>query len=152
MILDRLNTFADNVALSTGGTGRQVVGDQIDLRLTASNLGAGRPLYVVIAVTQTFTSGGAATVDFEVVSDATAALATDGSSTRHLTTGARALAGLTAGTILLSVALPQDVTYERFLGVVANVGTAALTAGRIDAFLTYGPPDGAWRSYADASN
>jgi hypothetical protein len=152
MELDRLNTFADNVALSTAATGRQVIGDQIDMRLVAQNIGAGRPAYIYGVVTQAFTSGGAATVDFEVVSDATAALATDGSSTRHLSTGAIPVAQLTAGRVILSVALPQGAPlYERFLGIVANVATAALTAGRVDFYLTYDPPD-AWQSYPDAVN
>lgn len=151
MILDTLNTLASRVALATAGTGRQVIADQIDLRLVASNIGAGKPVYIVVQVNNAVTSGGAATVDFEVVSDATAALATDGSSTRHLSTGPLALAALGANRFVLVAALPQTGNYERFLGLVANVGTAALTGGTVSAFLTYDPPD-AWVSSPDASN
>jgi hypothetical protein len=34
------------------------------------------------------------------------------------------------------------VPYEQFLGILQNVGTAALTAGKINAFLTLDPPAG----------
>jgi hypothetical protein len=148
MILSELDEFADATALSTSGTGRQLVGDVIDLSV-ARDIGMGAPLYFVLQVVTAFTSGGAATVQFELASDAQAAIATDGTATEHFTSSAFALASLTANAILAIVPIPlEGPVYERYLGVVANVGTAALTAGSVNAFLTANPPK--WKAYADA--
>jgi len=149
MILDERTEIADALALGTSGTGRQLVGDQIDLGDAVRDVGTGYPLYVVIQVDTAVTSGGNATVDFEIVSDNAAAIAVDGSATNHASTGAIAKATLVAGYKTV-IALPQGNDYEQFLGVVANVGTAALTAGKVNVFLTQEPS--AWRAYADAVN
>lgn len=149
MILDERTEIADATALSTSGTGRALVGDQIDLSSATRDVGTGEPLYMVIQVDTAVTSGGSATVDFEIVSDASASIATDGSATNHASTGAIAKATLVAGYKTV-IALPQGNTYEQFLGVLANVGTAALTAGKVNIFLTQDPAN--WRAYADATN
>lgn len=135
MILDERNEFADATALGTSGTGRQLVGDVIDLGSDGKDIGNGEPLYLVIQVDTAVTSDGSATVAFELASDAQAAIATNGTATVHYTSATIAKAALTAGVIVAAVALPNG-TYERYLGILANVGTAALTAGKINAFLT----------------
>lgn len=147
MILDERNEFADATALSTSGTGRALVGDVIDLGATSSDIGNGEPLYLVIQVDTAVTSGGSATVSFELASDASASIATDGTASVHFATAAIAKASLTAGTVVAAVALPQG-TYERYLGILANVGTAALTAGKVNAFLTHDVSK--WVATADA--
>lgn len=86
MILDERNEFADATALSTAATGRALVGDVIDLGATSSDIGNGQPLYLVIQVDTDVTSAGAATVSFELASDASASIATDGSATVHAVT------------------------------------------------------------------
>lgn len=135
MILDERNEFADATALDTGGTGRVLVGDVIDLGATSSDIGNGQPLYAVIQVDTAVTSGGSATVSFEIASDAQAAIAVDGTATVHAVTAAIPKASLVAGYLVAAVALPIG-SYERYLGIIQNVGTAALTAGKINAFLT----------------
>ncbi len=135
MILDERNEFADAAALSTSGTGRALVGDVIDLGSTASDIGNGQDLYAVIQVDNAVTSDGAATVSFELASDAQAAIATDGSATVHFATAAIPKATLVEGYLVAAVKLPLG-TYERYLGILQNVGTAALTAGKVNAFLT----------------
>ena len=62
MILDERNEFADATALGTSGTGRQLVGDVIDLGAVSGNLGEGEEVCVVISVDTAVTSAGAATV------------------------------------------------------------------------------------------
>ncbi len=80
MILDKLNMFADAQALPTAGTGTYNVGDQLDLG-DVRDIGRGRPpLYLVIEVLQAVTSGGSATVQFELVSDSQTPPRTDGTS------------------------------------------------------------------------
>lgn len=146
MILDERNEFADATALSTVGTGRGLVGDVIDLGAASRDIGAGADLYLVVSVDTDVTSGGSATVSFELASDAQAAIATDGTATVHAASAAIAKATLVAGYKWV-VCLPAGAVYERYLGVIANVGTAALTAGNISAFLTADAAN--WRAYAD---
>ena len=147
MIIDSRGEFADAETLATA-TGRALVGDVVDLGAASRDVGEGETLYLVVQVDTAVTSAGSATVDFELVSDAAAAIATDGSATVHASTGAIGKADLTAG-YQRAIALPQG-TYERYLGVISNVGAAALTAGKVNAFLTKNPKG--WTAYADATN
>lgn len=148
MILDELCEFADATALSTAATGRALVGDVMPLTV-ARDIGAAEPIYLVIQVDTSVTSGGAATVSLELSSDAQAAIAVDGTASVHFATKAFTIAQLVAGQVLAIIALPMEgVAYETFLGIVQNVATAALTAGKINAFLTRNPAK--YKSYPDA--
>jgi hypothetical protein len=147
MILDERNEFADATALSTSGTGLQLVGDVIDTG--GDGINDVESLYLMVTVDTAVTSGGAATVEFQLVSDAQAAIAVDGSATVHYKSAAIPKASLTAGATAVEVAIPKG-QYERYVGIVANVGTAALTAGKVNAFLT--PNVNTWKAFADAVN
>lgn len=153
MILDSLEEFADATALSTAGTGLALVGNVMDLGAPPTgsvfrDVGNGRPVYLVIGVDTAVTSGGAATVAFSLASDAQAAIAVDGSATIHFVTAAIPKATLIAGYRVAVIALPwEGVAYERYLGILQDVGTAALTAGKINAFLTLDPA--VWKAYTD---
>lgn len=145
MILDKRNEFCDAVALNTGAAGTYLVGDQIDLGV-ARDMGNGEPMYLVITVDTLPTSGGSATAQFQLASDASASIATDGSASVHLQTKAFAISEMAAGTMLAAIALPlEGVAYERYLGVLQVTGTAAFTAGKINAFLTHDVAK--WKSY-----
>ncbi len=140
MLMDARTLFAEEVAIG-GSTGRRLVGDVIDLS-NARDIGVS-DIWIVIICTTDLTSGGSATVTFEVASDAQAAIATDGSATVHLATADTDYATIDAGERILVSRLPVEATgkpYERYLGILANVSTAALTAGKISAFLTMDPP------------
>lgn len=140
MIMDARTLFAEEVAIG-GSTGRRLVGDVIDLS-NARDIGLS-DIWLVIICTTDFTSGGSATVQFELVSDAQAAIAVDGSATEHLVTSDMDYSGIDAGDRILVSRLPVEASgapYERYLGIIANVSTAALTAGKISAFLTMDPP------------
>lgn len=150
MILDSRNEFADAVAVNTGAAGTYLVGSQIDLG-AANNVGAISDLYLVIQVQTAVAAGLNGTLEFVLASDSTAAIATDGSATAHFKTGAiPSGAGIAAGTVLACVAVPQGFTYERYLGILQTTGTAAATAGAIDAFLTNDPAR--WVSYDSPSH
>lgn len=145
MILDKRNEFCDATALNTGGAGTYLVGDQIDLG-TARDVGNGEPMYLVITVDTLPTSGGSATAQFALASDASASIATDGSATVHLQTKAFAISEMAAGQVLAAIALPMEgVAYERYLGILQTTGTAAFTGGKINAFLTHDVAK--WKSY-----
>jgi len=145
MILDKRNEFCDATALNTGGAGTYLVGDQIDLG-AARDVGNGEPVYLVITVDTLPTSGGSATAQFQLASDASASIATDGSASVHLETKAFTNAQMAAGTVLAAIALPMEgVAYERYLGILQVTGTAAFTGGKINAFLTHDVAK--WKSY-----
>lgn len=146
MILDKRNEFADATALGTSGTGRQLVGDVVDLGNDGINEVDHIEFYV--QVDTAVTSGGSATVSFELVSDAQAAIAVDGSATVHFASAAIPKAALTAGTFPVKVKLPKG-QYERYLGIIANVGTAALTAGKVSSGLT--PLVPTWKAFDSPS-
>lgn len=145
MILDKRNEFCDATALNTGGAGTYLIGDQIDLG-AARDVGNGQPVYLVITVDTLPTSGGSATAQFSLASDASASIATDGSASVHLQTKAFAISEMAAGTVLAAIALPMEgVAYERYLGILQTTGTAAFTGGKINAFLTHDVAK--WKSY-----
>lgn len=153
MILDERTEFCDATALNTGAAGSYLIGDVIDLGLlfnstVGDNMGIiGEDLYFIVQVDTAVTSGGAATVQFHLCSDAQAAIATDGSATYHFSSAAIGKATLIAGYQAVMVKLPAG-TYERYLGVLQTTGTAALTAGAVSAFLT--PVPAKWTAKPDA--
>lgn len=150
MIMDELNEFCDATALNTGGAGTYLLGDVMDLGSvgTLKDIGNGRPVYLVLQVATTATSGGSATGNFQLASDSTANLAT--SPTVHAQSGAIAVATLVAGYRIGVWSLPVEKRYERYLGILQVTAVAAFTAGAIDAFLTLDPPG--WYAPPDATN
>lgn len=156
MITDKLTTFAMGESVANAA-GIDLIGDVIDLE-DLRDIGTGVSLYLVIQChTAIITGGTAGTISFAIASDAQAAIATDGSATVHAATGTfvtddAALNDLNIGTVILKVALPMEgvETYERYLGILATVGTTTVTAGAIDAFLT--TDVSRWKAYADGTN
>lgn len=145
MWLDERNEFCDATALNTGGAASYLVGDVIDLTV-ARDIGNGQAdLWLIIQVDTTATSGGSATGQFHLCSDAQAAIAVDGSATYHYSGPAIAVATLVAGYQVAAVPIPRG-TFERYLGIVQTTAVAAFTAGKINAFLTVDP--GKWTAYA----
>jgi len=58
---------------------------------------------------------------------------------------------LTAGTNLAKVVIPMEGNeYERYVGLVQVTGTAAFTAGVVDAFLTLNPAG--WKAVPEGAN
>jgi hypothetical protein len=152
MIHDELTEFLDATALNTGGAGTYLIGDVIDLGAsggTLKDIGNGRSLYWVVQISTTATSGGSATGNLQLASDAQAAIATDGSATVHAQTGAIAVATLVAGYRRV-FPLPVEKRYERYVGVLQVTATAAFTAGAVDSFLTLDPPG--WYAAPDGTN
>lgn len=157
MILDARNEFADAVALNTGAAGTYLLGNQIDLGVTPAPgpVGAVDDMYLVITVDTGITAGSAGTVQFQLASDDSASIATNGTATVHAMTAAFATGtgtgtgALKAGTTLAVIEMPKAFNYERYLGVLQVTGTAAITAGKINAFLTADPT--VWAAYDSPS-
>lgn len=158
MILDERTEFADAASVAAAA-GTALIGDVIDLTV-ARNLGGGpKSIYFVITTdTEIITGGSAGTIKFQLVSDAQAAIATDGTATVHYDSGtfvtddaAANDTQMNAGGVICCVALPgEGRVYERYLGVLAIIATTTVTAGKINAFLTLDPTP--WKAYADAVN
>lgn len=157
MILDERTEFCDAQTLNTGAAATYNIGDQVDLGLAGrAPTSPGDHLYLVIQVATGITAGSAGTVQFQLVSDDTATPATNGTQsihvqTRAFTTGTgTGTTTLRPGTVLAVVQVPlEGVVYERYLGVQQVTGTAAITAGAVDVFLT--PSPAVWKAY-DAPN
>jgi len=139
--MDKRTEFASAVAMA-GGTGYQLVGDVIDLE-NVRDIGNSFPAWLVIQCTTAFGSAGAADVQFILASDAAAAIATDGSATEHLASPTLNFDDFTAGDMIFQGIIPIESAasvYERYVGILCNVTTAALNAGAINAFITLQPP------------
>ena len=150
MIFDERTEFLDATALNAGAAGTYLIGDVIDLE-DVRDIGQGQPVYLVISVdTAVDSAGDGVTVTFTLASDAQAAIATDGSATQHLTTGAIDQADLGAGAQFIYTLPMEGPAYERYLGILQTSGSEAATAGAISAFLTMDPTG--WKAYPDAVN
>lgn len=134
MILDERAEFADATAANTGAAASYLVGDVIDLG-AADQMGDVDDLILVIQVDTAFTSGGSNTTQFHLASDAQAAIAVDGTATYHWSSPAIAVASLIAGYYIARVPMPKSTSYEQYLGILQTTAVAALTAGKINAFL-----------------
>lgn len=144
-IMDTSLEFCDAVDVS-GATGSALIGDVVDMG-RAQELGDGYQLHLVISVSTAF-AGGA--TQFTLASDDSASVATDGSATEHVKTGALAAAALPAGaTIILPLPMGQPYA-ERYLGLFVTRSGSTVSAGGVNAYLTMDPPQ--WRSYPDAVN
>ena len=146
MILDERTEFCDATALNTGAAGSYLIGDVVDLSV-ARDLGGDRALYLVVTVDTAATSGGSATGQFNLVTDDNASLS---SPTVVASSRAVPVASMTAGATLFAVQLPMEGTaYERYIGIQQVTGTAAFTAGKVNAFLTMDVAR--WKAYDSPS-
>jgi len=144
MIVDSRTEIADAVSVAAAA-GTALIGSQIDLGAAGQEIGNGQPLYLIITVDTSIITGGAAgTVNFVLASDASAAVATDGTATEHwrsqdYVTDDAALNDLDAGDRIV-VPLPSgEPAYERYLGLLCVTATTTTTAGKINAFLSVDP-------------
>jgi hypothetical protein len=158
MIFDSRLEIADAATLDTSGAATKNLTNVIDLGTNALNptrdIGNGEPVYLVGTVDTDITSGGTATLQFQLASSANSTVETNGTQTVHVQTpvvtvpaSANAATRTKAGSVICCLALPQGIDYKQYLTVQSVVGTAALTAGKVNFFLTADPTQ--WRAYSD---
>lgn len=140
MYMDRQNLFSAAQAITS--TGDTASTDIIDLGSTR-DVGVGGPLEVIVVIDTTFTSGGAGTLDIKLQTDTSSGF---GSAVTLASTGATALASLTAGAAIARFKVPRGTL--RYLRLVYTVATAAMTAGAVTAGISIGRQD--TTVYADA--
>jgi hypothetical protein len=129
MILDIQEQFSS--AQSIVSAAGDVVSTNIYDTGAAADVGVGEEIYLVTRLGAAVTSGGAATVQVVLQTADDAAFSTN--LTEFPQSGALALAALTANTEISKQRLP--IGLRRYLRVVYRIGTAATTAGTVDAFL-----------------
>lgn len=148
MIMDSRLEFCDATALNTGGAATYLLGNVVDLGNVTQDIGNGESTFLVISV-DTLPVSATGTIDLQLASDAQAAIATDGSATVHLRTGARLAAAMPVGPLFMAE-LPTEYRYERYLGILQTTAVAAFSAGKINAYITL--DKSLWTAYADATN
>ena len=119
-------------------TATAVSTNTIDLSVNR-DIGAGEDIYAVFGVDVSAAVAGAATVSFEVISAADAALTAG--VTVLASSGAIPKADLVAGRAPISIPIPQSALTslpigQRYLGVRYTVATGPLTAGSFTANIT----------------
>lgn len=124
-------------------TASAVSTNTIDLGVNR-DLAPGKQLYAVFQVDTTVTAAGAATVNFQVITSAAAALTSPAVVAQ---TDAIGKAELAAGRKLIGVPIAPSVLAanpngQRYLGVQYTVGTGPLTAGAFTCYITDTLPPG----------
>lgn len=139
MILDGLLVFCGTVSAGNvlagqlvTATGSTLSTNSIDMAPNArgsnqtSDIGLGNMLSIEISILQTLTSGGAATVQFQLVQADNSALSTNLEVIAE--TGVMAYTLLTAGTVMPLVwDSGAPLTPRRYVGMRVNIATAVLT-------------------------
>ncbi|VVE77399.1 Bbp16 family capsid cement protein [Pandoraea sputorum] len=124
MILDTLLNFSAAQAPTT-------VGDTASTNVVdtgaAHDEGIGENMFLLALINTAFTSGGAGTLQVVLQTSPDNSTWTDAEMS-----GALALASLTAGTM---VRLRLPIGLQRYLRVAYRIGTAAMTAGAVSAYL-----------------
>ncbi|WP_058545815.1 Bbp16 family capsid cement protein [Pseudomonas fluorescens] len=129
MITDKLNTFSNGQAVTASAASTDVLDlGPLTHGNTRRDIGAGEPIYLVVAALTTATAGGAATTNIQLQTS-------DDNSTwvTLFDSGSLALSALTAGARPVQVAVPRGV--RRYLRVNYIIGTGPLTAGSFFAGL-----------------
>jgi hypothetical protein len=98
---------------------------------TGRDLGGGERIWLVIDYTTAVTSGGSATLDWQLITSASSTLSTP---TTIIDFTAIAYTTFTKGYRQI-MGLPRSTLYLQWLGLQVVVGTAAVTAGAVVAWL-----------------
>ncbi len=121
-------------------TATEVAASSNVVNWSASDLemGAGEPLWLNIRMgTEALLSSGSATLTVALKRETDGTIDTD--STTVWTTPVLAIAGLTAGAWIMRMPLPYNIDEDAFMGLLYTVGTATVSAGKVDAWIDHGP-------------
>lgn len=145
MIIDKELQFADGTWAPTA-TGDNISTNILDTAPLGGvpnvnggrDFGQGENMYLAITVKTAVTSAGAATVEFRLRTDSAINLTT--APVDLASTGLIGKATLVAGyQYFMKMPSANAQAYKRYIGVNANIGTAALTAGAFECELVKDP-------------
>lgn len=164
MILDALLQF-DNAASLAIGAGTQASTNVIDLGITSgipssANGGGARDIGIgddpamklLVQVTTTFTSGGAATLAVALQGAVDNGGGAPAAFSTWWTSPTYALATLNAGSRLLDMDMPRPpdgIAIPRYLRLLYTVGTTNFTAGNVSSYIVLDRDD---QPYASTDN
>ena len=150
MILDDRCELCTALALNAGAVGTYNLGDVIDTQgqaIGAANTARALPgAYLVVLMSTSATSGGAATAQFRLVSDDISPPSTS-TPVVHAGSGPIGLATLTAGRQVFCISCESLQGAKRYLGLHQITAGAAFTGGAVSIFFTSDPST--WRATAD---
>lgn len=124
MYIDKENLFSDAQALTTTAASTNLIDLGVDRDIGTTNI------RFRVQVDTTFQSTAGSTCTIALQTDSTSAFS---SATTLFTSAAIAKASMTAGALLVDVAVPRGT--ERYLRAYYTVATADFTAGALTAFL-----------------
>lgn len=164
MIIDKRLEFCSNTALNTGAAANTyTIGDQVDLaeqplsalgyqQVDIGNGDAAMLLVIQVGATGISVASSTGNVSFQLVSADDAALTSNpvtmlqSASFATSTTSGNANGVLAPNTVLFVGRIPT-AEYRRYLGIRHFVGTTAINAGTLRAFLVEDAPR--WKAYQD---
>jgi hypothetical protein len=149
-IFDAMLELDDALDLSTH-TATEVEASTNVINWTQSDLemGAGEPLWLNVQVETAFASSGSATLTVALKRETDGTIDTD--STTIWSTNAIPVASLTAGYWIIRQPLPYNVDEDAYTGLLYTIGTAAMSAGTVNAWIDSGPQS-SYNTQVSASN
>ena len=134
MILDNQTLLSNQQAITATAASTNVIDLGPINAGIVRDIGNGKPIPILVQVTENFTAGGAATLTVALQTDDNAAFSSP--KTVHVT-AAIALADLKAGKQITLDYIPRG-TNERFLRLNYTVVTGPMTAGKVHAGVLFG--------------
>ena len=137
MYIDSDLEFADGLTFAAATTGSVAAHDcTSDINLAAADRLEGEPLYLVILVTTTCTSGGAATITFDLETDADGAYS---AGAKNLWSSPAIPVATMAEDYRIVVPINMVDAYQ-YLNLEYTIAEATFTGGVIDAYITKDVP------------
>lgn len=134
MIFDETTLLSDQQAITASAASTNVIDLAPIATGTTRDIGKGKPIPLLVQVTEDFTADGAGTLTVALQVDSVENFA---SPKTVWTTAALALADLVAGKVIVPEYIPRG-TDERYMRLYYTVATGPMTAGKIVAGVTMG--------------
>ena len=135
MLMDSRLEFCDATSLNTGAANTYLIGSQVNLG-SGCLYGDPTDLWWVISVdTAVDSAGDGVTLAFKLASDDTASVSTT-TSTVLVTSPTFTQAQMVAGFIWAAKLPAYSTVSEQYLGVLQTTAVEAVTAGKINSYLT----------------
>jgi len=133
MFVDKQTLFSDDVELTTSADYYSEFAYNLG---STKDPGGGRPMYLVICVTEAFVTADSADLVIFLVDEEDNTLA--GTSVEIIQTDVLAASRLTLGKVII-LPIPAGLITQQYIGVKYTVGTGTFSAGTITSFIALDP-------------